>query len=58
MKCEFGRIECYCLRVFQWDGAWTSKSKTNHAFFSPRIQVFLSTWLRNQTAAPLIALDL
>lgn len=26
MKCEFGRIECYCLGVVHWDGAWVSKS--------------------------------
>lgn len=25
MKCEFGRIECYVLGAFPWDGAWASK---------------------------------
>lgn len=59
MKCEFGRIECDCLGAFQWDRAWLLNQQTNHAFFvSPHIQVFLSTWLRNQAAVLLITLGL
>lgn len=26
MKCDLGRIECYGLGAFHWDGAWASKS--------------------------------